>query len=115
MVAFTQFALSVLALGLGVEAAEVTSLVSRTAALPSFKSGVKWEICIHKPITHNTASDFIPKEAVVWDIDLGHAKTYPNMVPRLKVRTMSPGAQDPNPNHKSIGRRQDRDLLLQFR
>lgn len=54
-------------------------------SLDNFRAGVKWEICIHKPIKHDSVDDFIPKEAVVFDIDLGHAKEYPNMIPMLKV------------------------------
>ncbi|CAM1507353.1 Fc.00g069940.m01.CDS01 [Cosmosporella sp. VM-42] len=53
-------------------------------ALTDFKAGVQWEICIHKPIKHDSVDDFIPKEAVVWDIDLSHAQDYPGMIPMLK-------------------------------
>jgi inner membrane protein involved in colicin E2 resistance len=52
--------------------------------------GKKWEICIHKPIKHDSVGDFIPSEAAIWDIDLGHARDYPKMIPNLKVCT-SPG------------------------
>lgn len=55
-------------------------------ATPSFfKPGVEWQICIHYPIKHDSVDDLIPAEAQVWDIDLGHAKEYPDMIPTLKV------------------------------
>jgi hypothetical protein len=50
--------------------------------------GTEWEICIHKPIKHDSAGDFIPSEAAIWDIDLGHARDYPKMIPNLKVCTL---------------------------
>lgn len=61
--------------------------VSAKAAVgfSSFKPGVKWEICIHKPIKHDSAADFIPTEAIVFDIDLSHAEKYSSMIPKLKV------------------------------
>ena len=83
MVALTQLALTALALGVSVEAATAP----RASLLPKFQPGVKWEIDIHEVIKHDSAADFIPKEAVVWDIDMAIAKSYPNMIPRLKVRS----------------------------
>lgn len=86
MVAFTQLVLAAFALGISVEAKAAAALPPRAATLPNFKPGVQWEIDIHEPIKHASAADFIPKEAVVWDIDLGLAQSYKNMIPRLKVR-----------------------------
>ncbi|KAM5370668.1 hypothetical protein ACJZ2D_008382 [Fusarium nematophilum] len=64
---------------------EVKPVVTRTATgLSGFKPGVQWEICIHHPIKHDSAEDFIPSEATVWDIDLGHAREFPDMIPTLK-------------------------------
>lgn len=114
MVAFTKFALTALALALGglVDARKVACGVapsrhsgdlivakasgaatkpSATAAAASvFKPGVQWEICIHHPVKHDSVNDFIPSKAAVWDIDLSHAKEFPNMIPMLKVSVISP-------------------------
>ena len=50
-----------------------------------FEPGVDWQICIHQPIKHDSADDFIPENAKIFDIDLAHAQEYPQMVPRLHV------------------------------
>ena len=47
--------------------------------------GLKWEICIHKPIKHDSVDDIIPSEAAVFGIDLAHAQEFPGMIPVLKV------------------------------
>jgi hypothetical protein len=52
--------------------------------------GVKWEICIHAPIKHDSVDDIIPSEATVFGIDLAHAQEFPDMIPTLKVGC-SPG------------------------
>jgi hypothetical protein len=71
--------------------ASVTSALAQEAATGTsavagvFKPGVTWDICIHYPIKHDTVDDIIPKEAKVWDIDLGHAHDYPTLIPTLKV------------------------------
>lgn len=81
MVVFTKLALAaVLAFGNSADAA-ATKAVS-TASF--FKPGVQWEICIHHPVKHGSAKDFVPSQAKVWDIDLGHAKDFPKMIPALK-------------------------------
>ncbi|KAK7428057.1 hypothetical protein QQZ08_005489 [Neonectria magnoliae] len=63
-----------------------TKLPSYGAAfkLSEFAPGVQWQICIHYPIKHDSVDDLIPSEARVWDIDLGHAVDFPNMIPALK-------------------------------
>ena len=53
--------------------------------LSTFKPGTKWEICIHRPIKHDSTDDFIPQSTPIWDIDMSHAKDFPNMIPMLKV------------------------------
>ncbi|KAF7541995.1 hypothetical protein G7Z17_g11831 [Cylindrodendrum hubeiense] len=50
----------------------------------NFKPGVKWDICIHHPIKHDSVDDLVPVQAEVWDIDLGHAHEFPNMIPMMK-------------------------------
>lgn len=50
-----------------------------------FKPGVKWDICIDHPIKHDSVDDFVPVAAKVWDIDLGHAHEFPDMIPMMKV------------------------------
>lgn len=68
-----------------------TALASQTAQTPGssatsiLEPGAKWEICIHAPIKHDSAEDFIPNEASIFDIDFTHAQDYPDMVPALKV------------------------------
>ncbi|KAF5663982.1 endo alpha-1,4 polygalactosaminidase precursor [Fusarium heterosporum] len=52
--------------------------------LSDFKPGVQWEIVIHEPIKHDIAADLIPSKAKVWDIDMGHARDYPAIIPMLK-------------------------------
>lgn len=54
-------------------------------SLSDFKPGVQWEIVIHEPIKHDGTADLIPSKAKVWDIDMGHARDYPKMIPLLKV------------------------------
>jgi hypothetical protein len=63
------------------------SLMERQTQNPiaSFDLGTKWEICIHKPIQHNSVDDLIPSEAMIWDIDQSHAKEYPETIDLLKV------------------------------
>ncbi|KPM39987.1 hypothetical protein AK830_g6587 [Neonectria ditissima] len=65
-------------------AAASTGAGKSIAAVADFKPGVTWDICIHHPIKHDSVDDFVPAEATVWDIDLGHAHDFPNMIPMLK-------------------------------
>ena len=79
--------LSATALAAAVSAAAATSsspLVSR--APEGFEPGVSWQICIHQPIKHDSAADFVPEDAQVFNVDMGHAVDYPQMIPRLHVR-----------------------------
>lgn len=85
MVALTQLALAALSLGVNVN-----------AALPGWAPGVKWQIDIHEPIKHDSVKDFVPKEAVVFDIDMSHAQDYPDMIPMLKVRLLLARASHEN-------------------
>lgn len=50
-----------------------------------FKPGVRWNICVHNPIKHDSVHDLVPAAAKVWEIDLGHAHEFPGMIPMLKV------------------------------
>ncbi|KAM6538684.1 hypothetical protein FALCPG4_000546 [Fusarium falciforme] len=99
MVAFSRIAVTTLALGGSVSARRrgecpaadaVKTAQAKPAAtvkaaeLADFKPGVQWEICIHHPIKHDSAADLIPTKAKVWDIDMGHAQEFPNMIPMLK-------------------------------
>ncbi|KAL6357682.1 hypothetical protein LRP88_07855 [Fusarium phalaenopsidis] len=99
MVAFSRIAVATLALGGSVSAhrrgecpaadavktaqAKPAATVKATG-LADFKPGVQWDICIHHPIKHDSAADLIPTKAKVWDIDMGHAQEFPNMIPMLK-------------------------------
>lgn len=104
MVAFSRIAATTLALGGSVSARRrgecpaadaVKTAQAKPAAtvkaaeLADFKPGVQWEICIHHPIKHDSAADLIPTKAKVWDIDMGHAQEFPNMIPMLKVSKLS--------------------------
>ncbi|KAF5020698.1 hypothetical protein F66182_7260 [Fusarium sp. NRRL 66182] len=99
MVAFNRIALTTLALGGSVSArrkgeCRVADLVKTAEAKPAatavaaglsdFKPGVQWEIVIHQPIKHDSVADLIPSKAKVWDIDMGHARDYPDTIPLLK-------------------------------
>ena len=53
-----------------------------------------WQICLHDPIRHASAADFVPSEAVVFDIDMSHAQDFPTMIPNLKVGL--PSLTDPD-------------------
>lgn len=76
-----------------VEKASTTTALAQEATTGSvdvasvFKPGVTWDICIHYPIKHDTVDDIIPVEVKVWDIDMGHARDYPTLIPTLKVRS----------------------------
>lgn len=102
MVTFNQIALTVLAVGGSVSARRkdecrvanhVKAVEAKPAAaassaffeLSDFKPGVEWEIVLHQPIKHDTVADLIPSKAKVWDIDMGHGRDYPEMIPLLKV------------------------------
>lgn len=62
------------------------SATSASSGIESeFKPGVKWDICIDHPIKHDSVDDFVPVAAKVWDIDLGHAHEFPDMIPMMKV------------------------------
>jgi hypothetical protein len=104
MVAFSRIAITTLALGGSVSARRrgecpaadaVKTAQAKPAAtvkatgLADFKPGVQWEICIHHPIKHDSAADLIPTKAKVWDIDMGHAQEFPNMIPMLKVSRLT--------------------------
>ncbi|KAH7017886.1 glycoside hydrolase superfamily [Ilyonectria destructans] len=61
------------------------SATSASSGIESdFKPGVKWDICIDHPIKHDSVDDFVPVAAKVWDIDLGHAHEFPDMIPMMK-------------------------------
>ncbi|KAH6973327.1 glycoside hydrolase superfamily [Ilyonectria destructans] len=60
------------------------SATSSEAIHSQFKPGVKWDICIHYPIKHDSVHDLVPAAAKVWEIDLGHAHEFPGMIPMLK-------------------------------
>lgn len=105
MVTFNKIALTALAFGSSVSArrrgeCRVANHVktvtaepkpAATASSPSsfglsdFKPGVQWEIVIHEPIKHDSAANLIPLKAKVWDVDMRHARRYPEMIPLLKV------------------------------
>jgi hypothetical protein len=100
MVTFNKIALTALAFGGSVSARRkgecrvadhVKTVTAATTSSPSsfglsdFKPGVQWEIVIHEPIKHDGTADLIPSKAKVWDIDMGHARDYPDMIPLLKV------------------------------
>ncbi|KAL2684950.1 hypothetical protein Neosp_006043 [[Neocosmospora] mangrovei] len=104
MVAFSRIAVTTLALGgsvsarrrgecpaadAGKTAQAKPTTAARATRLADFKPGVQWEICIHHPIKHDSAADLIPTKAKVWDIDMGHAQEFPNMIPRLKASKLS--------------------------
>ncbi|KAJ4272377.1 hypothetical protein NW762_001090 [Fusarium torreyae] len=101
MVAFNRIALSTLALGGSVsarhkrecrvadhvktvEAKPAQAATAAAFAISDFKPGVQWEIVIHEPIKHDSAADLIPSKAKVWDIDMGHAVQYPEIISLLK-------------------------------
>ncbi|KAF4445086.1 hypothetical protein F53441_11010 [Fusarium austroafricanum] len=65
-------------------AATATVSPSSSFELSDFKPGIQWEIVLHQPIKHENAADLIPSKAKVWDIDMGHARDYPEMLPLLK-------------------------------
>lgn len=102
MVTFNRIALTVLAVGgsvsarrkdecrvanhvKAVEAKPAAAASSALFELSNFKPGVEWEIVLHQPIKHDTVADLIPSKAKVWDIDMGHGRDYPEMIPLLKV------------------------------
>jgi hypothetical protein len=101
MVIFSRIAVTTLALGGSVSArckgeclvdaramtakAKQTTPSASPFELSDFKPGVEWEIVLHQPIKHDSAADLIPTTAKVWDIDMGHARDYPEMIPLLKV------------------------------
>jgi hypothetical protein len=49
-----------------------------------FKPNVDWNIILHSPMVYQNAEPLVPAEAKVWDIDLGHALDYPQIIPLLK-------------------------------
>lgn len=98
MVAYNRIALTILATGSSISARRkdecrvanhVKAVEAKPAAaassalfeLSDFKPGVEWEIVLHQPIKHDTVADLIPSAAKVWDIDMGHGRDYPEMIP----------------------------------
>ncbi|CAJ0546418.1 Ff.00g098910.m01.CDS01 [Fusarium sp. VM40] len=88
MVTFNKIALTALTFGGSTVTAEpkpaATASSPSSFGLSDFKPGVQWEIVIHEPIKHDSAADLIPLKAKVWDVDMGHARRYPEMIPLLK-------------------------------
>ncbi|KAM0245045.1 hypothetical protein ACHAP5_005717 [Fusarium lateritium] len=88
MVTFNKITLSALAFGGSTVTAQPKPAAAASSpssfGLSDFKPGVQWEIVIHEPIKHDSAADFIPSKAKVWDIDMGHARENPEMIPLLK-------------------------------
>ncbi|KAH7160128.1 glycoside hydrolase superfamily [Dactylonectria estremocensis] len=84
MVALTHFALAALTLGTTSAQASAPAATASSGINADFKPGVKWDICIHHPIKHDSVDDLVPAAATVWDIDLGHAHEFPDMIPMLK-------------------------------
>ncbi|KAM0198100.1 hypothetical protein ACHAPA_009237 [Fusarium lateritium] len=88
MVTFNKITLTALAFGGSTVTAQPKPAAAASSpssfGLSDFKPGVQWEIVIHEPIKHDSAADFIPAKAKVWDIDMGHARDNPEMIPLLK-------------------------------
>ncbi|KAF6844450.1 endo alpha-1,4 polygalactosaminidase precursor [Colletotrichum musicola] len=60
-------------------------LARRAIDWSKWKPGVSFQIILHHPIKHDSTADIVPANADVWDIDLGHATDYPDIIPTLKA------------------------------
>jgi hypothetical protein len=67
----------------------LAAITVKANPLANLPDDSKFQICIHDPILHASEADFVPAEAAIFDIDMAHAQEFPDMIPRLKVRSLN--------------------------
>ncbi|KAG9253516.1 glycoside hydrolase superfamily [Emericellopsis atlantica] len=61
-----------------------SSVPTAANVFDGLERGAKWNICIHKPIKHDSPDDIVPKDGLVYDIDMEHARDFPGIIPTIK-------------------------------